>query len=118
MKVTKDSVVCRMRGEEAVVAFRYDRVLTRSEADQVMSDLDALMDEHTCSSVVLDCRALKQVTSVFFGRLVSLHNRLKESEGALKAFGMSRDVAQAFRFCNLDKLIPLFESLAEARAGS
>lgn len=115
MKVTRDSLSSRISGEEALVSLRYHEILRRREAEQVMEDLDAIITEHAFSQMILDCRAVAQISSVFLGKLVLLHRNLKESGRSLKLFGMTNEVAQAFRYCNLHQLIPTFDTLAEAR---
>jgi len=115
MKTTKDSVVCRTRDGVAVVAFRYEQVVTPAEANQVMEDLESIAEVEPLTEMILDCSQLKFVTSVFLGKLAAMSKLLRDRDAILKVSAMKHDVRQAFTICRLDRVIPLFDSVEKAQ---
>ncbi|MBL9161577.1 MAG: hypothetical protein JNL18_02425 [Planctomycetaceae bacterium] len=82
-------------------------------ADKIWS----LADRHFVYRLVLEMNDLAAIPSHLMGQLVMLQKRVLEREGALRLCGLSKECAEALRFCRLDQALPNFASLEDAVKG-
>ena len=68
-----------------------------------------------CVNLVVDLQDLGFIDSSGLGVLVSALRRVKESGGTLRLVCSKESILKIFRITGLDKVFPLFPSVAEAR---
>ncbi|WP_428306322.1 STAS domain-containing protein [Lacipirellula sp.] len=82
-------------------------------ADKIWS----LADRHFVYRLVLEMNDVSMIPSHLMGQLVMLQKRVLQREGALRLCGLSKECAEALRFCRLDQALPNFASLEDAVKG-
>lgn len=65
--------------------------------------------------VVVDLAGVTDISSLFAGQLIGLHNGLKHHAGRAALANASPRVAEALRRMRIDVVVPMFDSLAAAR---
>lgn len=68
-----------------------------------------------CVNVVVDLQNLGFIDSSGLGVLVSALRKVKEGGGTLRLVCTKESILKIFRITGLDKVFPLFPSVAEAR---
>jgi anti-anti-sigma factor len=117
MKVAKSRIMAEITSDHAVVHFLPTHVRDLSDVQKIMDEIEEVAYNHNVKVLVLNFGRLKQMTSSFLSKLISLNKSLKQAGIALRVCSMSAEVSQAFKICKLDKLIPVFDDEDKALAG-
>lgn len=71
--------------------------------------------ESGCPNVIVDMEKVGFIDSSGLGVLVSALRRARERDGVVRIVCTRENILKIFRITGLDKVFPIFDSLAEAR---
>ncbi len=97
-----DYTVLRLAGELDLVS-----------APQLNQTLTRLIDDHRCW-LVLDFSRVTFCDSCGFNALLAALGRAQERGGTIRLVGLQPPVLRAFRLIGLTRMIPIYDSLADA----
>lgn len=83
-------------------------------APSLKKELVAII-EGGCSNVIVDLEGVAFIDSSGLGVLVSALRRAREHDGSVRIVCSRDGVLKIFRITGLDKVFPIFPSIAEAR---
>jgi anti-sigma B factor antagonist len=92
------------------------RIVLGSDAKTVEWTIDALLKESQMK-VIFDLAGVNVLDSTGVGIVVMCYARMKKAGGALRIAGAAGMVDHTLRMTNIDKLMDLYPSAAEAAAG-
>ncbi|MCL4209936.1 MAG: STAS domain-containing protein [Phycisphaeraceae bacterium] len=98
-----------------LVLVHADASLNNEDALTLVDDVEERIDRGT-RHVIVDCADLREINSYGLGMLIRLHHRLRKRGGDVKLTGVRGTVAAAIEMTRLDRVFPVFESVAAARA--
>ncbi len=110
MKLQKSKILAEITGEQCVVHFLPTSVREMSDVQKIMDEIEEVAYNHKINLVVINFARLRQMTSAFLSRLITLNKSLKQADIKLHVCSMVAEVEQAFKICKLQKIIPLFET--------
>ena len=116
MKVQKTKISATVDSEKAIVRFLPTAIRDMADAQKVLDEIQDVAYNYKIGLLVLDFSRLKQMTSAFLSKLITLNKSLAQAQIKLRLCGMSPEVEEAFRICKLQKIIPLFATEEEALA--
>ena len=114
MKVQKSRIFADINGEQAAVRFLPTSIREMSDAQKVVEEISEIAYNYKINLLVINFARLKQMTSAFLSKLIVLQKTLDQMGIKLRLCCMSSEVEQAFRICQLHKIIPLFDSEEKA----
>ena len=114
MKVVKTKIFADVTQETAVVHFTATNVRELSDVQKIISEIEELAYNRKLSLVVVNFSRLRQMTSSFLSKLITLNKSLTQIDVKLHLCCMNPEVERAFRICKLQKVIPLFKTEKKA----
>lgn len=116
MKVQKTKITATVDSEKAIINFLPTAIRDMADAQKVLDEIDEIAYNYKIKLLVVDFSRLRQMTSAFLSKLITLNKSLTQAGIKLRLCCMSPEVEEAFRICKLQKLIPLFATEEEALA--
>jgi anti-anti-sigma factor len=116
MKIPKDMIIADLVRDYVVIHFRPTHLREQGDVERVVSEIQDVIRDHEFRIMVLNFSRVRLLTSSFLGKLMVLHRQLKAANVKLRACAMGPPVRQGFTICKLQKLIPVFDTEAEALA--
>ena len=116
MKVQKTKITATVDSEKAIVNFLPTAIRDMADAQKVLDEIQDVAYNHKIGLLVVDFSRLKQMTSAFLSKLITLNKSLAQAGIKLRLCSMAPDVEEPFRICRLQKIIPLFATEEEALA--
>ena len=92
------------------------RLVFGRDLDQLEAAVNKLIETGE-KRTILDASALDYVDSAAIGTLVSCLSHVKKSGGELRLAGANPRIVRLFSMTGVDKLLPVYPSIAEAAAG-
>lgn len=117
MRTNKTKIFADISQDSAVVHFTTTHLREMIDVQKVVDEIQDLAINHRVKLVIVNFSRLKQMTSAFLSRLISLNKSLRGLNIELRVCGMIPDVERAFKICRLQKVIPLFKTEAKALSG-
>ena len=117
MKIQKTKIFADIAGEQMIVRFLSPSMREMSDAQKVIEELSDIVYNYEVKLVVINFAKLKQMTSAFLSKLITLNKTLAQSSIKLRLCCMAPAVEQAFKICKLEKIIPLYKTEEEALQG-
>jgi len=117
MRVNKTKIFADVTRETAVVHFTSTHVHDVADVNKVTSEISEIAGNYKIKTLVINFARLRQLTSLFLGKLATIKKVLAEQGVELRVCGMNENVDKAFRICKLQKIIPVFKSEKEAMSG-
>jgi len=105
----------RSESGAAVIALS-GRLVFGRDLDQLESAVKKLVEEGQ-KRTILDATALDYVDSAAIGTLVSCLTQAKKAGSELRLAGANPRIVRLFSMTGVDKLLPVYPSIAEAAAG-
>src|SRR3954466_503979 len=105
----------RSEAGAAVIALS-GRLIFGRDLEQLEAAVKKLV-ENGEKRTILDATALDYVDSAAIGTLVSCLSHVKKAGGELRLAGASPRIVRLFSMTGVDKLLPVYPSIAEAAAG-
>lgn len=116
MKVQMTRVVAQITSDHAVVHFISTHVRDPGDAQKIADEIEQIASNYKISVLIVNFSRLKQLTSAFLSKLITLNKSLRKLGIQLRVCGMSREVERGFRISKLQKIIPSFATEDEAMA--
>ena len=117
MRIQKSKIRAEITGGQAIVRFLSPSVREMSEVQKIADEIEEVAYNYKISVLVINFAGVKQLTSSFLSRLVTLNRALRQTEIGLRLCGMSPEVKRVFKICKLEKIIPLFGNEDKALRG-
>lgn len=114
MKIQKSKILAEITGEQCIVYFLPTSVREMSDVQKIMDEIEEVAYNYKIRLLVINFARLKQLTSAFLSKLITLNKSFKQAQIKLHLCSMVPEVEQAFKICKLQKIIPLFESEEKA----
>lgn len=111
-----NALMVELNGPQAVVTVLSPDLRDAQHVSDIVLDILAVVQEHGVFVLALNCLNVQHMSTVFLTRLTALQATLKERRVALRVCGLSPEALQAFKLCNLDKRIPVYDSVEKALA--
>jgi anti-sigma B factor antagonist len=105
----------RSEAGAAVIALS-GRLVFGRDLEQLETAVKKLIEQGE-KRTILDATALDYVDSAAIGALVSCVSHVKKAGGELRLAGASPRIVRLFSMTGVDKLLPVYPSIAEAAAG-
>ncbi|MGD2174017.1 MAG: STAS domain-containing protein [Candidatus Brocadiaceae bacterium] len=111
----KDALLRVMKQNDvAVVRFATSRILDQSNVQQLGEELDALIEEHEFSKIVVNFENVSYMSSAVMGKLVSLLKKVKSAGGELKLCNIEESIYEIFEIMRFDRMFDIYDSEDEA----
>ena len=117
MRLQKTKIVADIDAGQAVIRFVPIAVREMSEVQKIMEEIEDVAYNNKVTLVVINFARLKQLTSSFLSRLVTLNKSLTQANVGLRLCCMTPVVEEAFKICKLQKLISLYDTEEKALTG-
>lgn len=117
MRAKKTKVFADITQDAAVVHFVLGHVHEVADVNKITSEISEILGNYKIKTLVINFARLRQVTSLFLGKLAVLKKAAAKQGVELRVCAMNDNVEQAFRICKLQKIIPVFKSEKEAISG-
>jgi len=117
MKIKKTYTVAEITMNQAIIRFVPTHIRELSDAQKTSDEIEELAYNYDISLLVINFSRLKQMTSSFLGKLITLNKSLKQAGIELRLCCMTRQVEQAYKICKLQNVIPLYRTEEKALAG-
>ena len=82
------------------------------EVDKTVAEAIA----NRCYRILIDCQSLEYISSAGLGVFISHLDDVKNNNGQIVFYNMKEKVRNVFKILGLDELIPIVESIEEAKA--
>ena len=105
----------RSESGAAIIALS-GRLVFGRDLEQLEAAVKKLVQEGQ-KRTILDASALDYVDSAAIGTLVSCLSHVKKSGGELRLAGANPRIVRLFSMTGVDKLLPVYPSIAEAAGG-
>ena len=104
------------RGDEdvLVLTLRIRSLLPSETITRMKARIADILRENACPLVVLDLSSVEGWNSEAFGMLLTVHKRMAERNGHVRAAGLSEPLARTYSLCGLDRIMPLNHTVAQA----
>lgn len=100
-------------GDFRIVRFRDSQLTDAWEIEKLGEELYRLVEEAR-KQLILDFSAVQVVSSAAFGKLISMHSKVKARGGVMRLCNIPPEVFEAFRVCRLDRFFNISKDLADA----
>jgi len=118
MSAQKSSLIMvNVIDEVGVVNFATSQVLDELNVQQLGQELMDLVEKQYLVKMVINFEKIKFLSSAVLGKLISLNKRIAKEKGRLGFCSINDDIIQVFKITRLDKLIPIYDSEADAIDG-
>ena len=117
MRVAKSRIAAEVEDDHAVIQFLSSEVRDISTVQMIATEITGVAKEFLVQVVVIDSAKVRHLTSAFLSRPITLDKTLKKEGTQLRLCSMNPEVKRAYEICNLQKVIPLYDSQEAAVAG-
>ena len=117
MKVARSRIVAEVTGGQAIVYFLISNVRDPSDVQKISDEIEEIAYNYSIELLVINFAKLRQMTSAFLSRLITLNTALRQMNIRLRLCSMCPEVERAYTICKLQKLIPLYPSEEKALKG-
>jgi len=117
MKIPRTRIVGEVTGEQAIVYFTISNVRDLSDVRKISDEIEEIAYNYNIKLLVINFAKLRQMTSAFLSRLITLNSALKQMDIRLRLCSMCPEVERAYTICKLQKLIPLYPTEEKALKG-
>ena len=118
MKLQKSKIWADITNDQVVVRFLPTSIREMSDAQKVIEEVNEIAyNYHNLKLMVINFARLKQMTSAFLSKLITLNKSLAQTGVTLRVCCMTPEVEEAFKICKLQKIIPLYATEEEAIKG-
>lgn len=114
MRIQKTKITATVDSEKAIVRFLPTAIRDMADAQKVLDEIEDVAYNCKIEMLVVNFSRLKQMTSAFLSKLITLNKSLAQAGIKLRLCRMTPEVEEAFRICKLQKVIPLFATEEEA----
>lgn len=104
-------------GDVAVVRFVNQKIIDRLMIQEMGDELRALVEEENRKAILLNFEGVSFLSSEALGKLIKLHQTVKQAEGQLKLSNIRSDIYEVFKIANLHKLFDIKDTEEEALEG-
>ena len=109
----RQHVLSETIGNVTVIRFKVDRLVADEEILEFETELNRLI-EGPSPRVLLDFKALRQMSSSALGKLLALRRKIAESHGEFKLCRLNADLREVFEITKLNQTFPIFDDEASA----
>jgi anti-sigma B factor antagonist len=99
-----------------VINFADRRTLDEPNIHIIGEDLLELVNDPNHKYILLDFSRVEFLSSAALGRMITLQEKLAALNGRLVLIGLNQQIADVLTITKLDKVLPVANSIAEARA--
>lgn len=117
MKIQKTRIWAEVTGDQAVVYFLPTSVREMADVQKILDEIMDVSCNFDLKLMVINFARLRQMTSAFLSKLITMNRSLGQAGIKLRVCCMTAEVEEAFRICQLQKIIPLFATEDEALKG-
>jgi len=117
MKIAKSRIIAEVTGEQAIVYFTISNVRDLSDVQKISDEIEEIVYNYNIKLLVINFAKLRQMTSAFLSRLITLNTTLRQMKIQLRLCSMCAEVERAYTICKLQKLIPLYPTEEKALKG-
>lgn len=105
------------------VIFTEENLASRDEMDVLFKQLGEILNMTPKADVQLDFRNVRHIASVFLGKLMGYHKRIKDDGGSLRLVNVNPNVQEVFILTRISEQIsidtvPLPDAEPAAKAGT
>jgi anti-anti-sigma factor len=117
MRVAKKRIIAVVGEGRTVIRFGSSGVALPPEVEKALQEIEEVAAKFKRQLLVISLTGVQHLSSVFFGKLAALHERLSGKGIQLRLCSMSPEAENAYKVLNLQKVIP-FAPLKRGRSGS
>ena len=99
-----------------VVEFQDRKILEELLITQIGEKLDQLVGTRDNMKLLLTFKNVEHLSSAALGMLITLHNKVKETEGRLMLSDINPQIYQVFEITKLDRLFEIHPTAQQALA--
>ncbi len=99
-----------------VVEFQDRKILEELLITQIGEKLDLLVGTQDNMKLLLTFKNVEHLSSAALGMLITLHNKVKETEGRLMLSDINPQIYQVFEITKLDRLFEIHPTAQQALA--
>lgn len=101
-------------GEVAFVRFGKSRILDQSHVQQIGEELEALVQDHGFTMVIINFENVSYMSSAVMGKLVAMYKMLNAKGGRMLLCNISDSIYEIFEIMRFDQLFDIVDSEDEA----
>jgi len=117
MKIAKSRIIAEVTGKQAIIYFVASNVRELSDVQKISDEIEEIAYNYNIELLVINFAKLRQMTSGFLSRLITLNKSLRQMKIELRLCSMCPEVERAYTICKLQKLIPLYPTEEKALKG-
>ncbi len=117
MKTSKTRIIADIHGKQAVIHFLSSHVRELGDVQKISEEIEAVAYNYDIEVMIVNFSKLRQLTSAFLSRLITLNRSLRDAGIKLRLCSMCKEVERAYKICKLQKIIPLYGSESKALEG-
>jgi anti-sigma B factor antagonist len=103
-------------GDFRIVRFRDLQLTDNWEIENLGRELYSMVEQEERKHLILDFSSVQLLSSAAFGKLISLHGKVRTRGGVMKLCNIRPELFDAFRICQLDRFFDISKSLDDAMA--
>ncbi len=101
----------------SVVEFADRKILEELSIQEIGQELDALVEGEPGIKLLLNFRNVDHLSSAALGMLITLKNKIKEQNGALKLSDINRQIFEVFKITRLNRVFEIHDTAEQALSG-
>ena len=101
-------------GEVTQIEFIDRNILDESNIQQISEELASVVDDMPTPKILIRFGNVEHLSSAALGAMITINNRVKGKDGALKLSEIDPQIREVFKITKLDKIFQIFESDADA----
>lgn len=98
----------------SVVEFADRKILEEVSIQEIGEELDRIVEAEPGIQLLLNFKQVDHLSSAALGMLITLKNKVKTTNGALKLSDINRQIFEVFKITRLDKVFDIHSSADEA----
>ena len=103
-------------GDFRIVRFRDPHLTDAWEIENLGQELYRLVEQEERKHLILDFSSVQMLSSAAFGKLISLHGKVKARGGVMKLCNIRPELFDTFRICRLDRFFNITQDIDDAMA--
>jgi len=104
----------RKQSGATIVEFVDRNILDEANIQQIGDEINSLIANGEAEKLVISFSNVDHLSSAALGTLITIHNKLKSREGALRLTNIDPQIYEVFAITKLNKLFDIRETLDDA----
>ena len=101
----------------SVVEFADRKILEELSIQEIGEELERLVEAEPAIKLLLNFKNVDHLSSAALGMLITLNQKVKDTNGGLKLSDINRQIFEVFKITRLNRVFDIHDSAAQALAG-